>query len=205
MVNRSKSFIRNICIALIGCLLSGCALGRKSVCPEQPEPQELYVKQVTTRDDVLDELGPPLKMTVLAEGYAFMYESLQTQELQLGFSIPVPVLKWFKIVLADADYKHHVQVYQFNKQHKLVAWDSDLTSFDLGDSFAVQPVFSVEMLFDMSGVEAEVIDATAWPAYGLLPLPQALNRGNAINVGIAGIEQRGCATRVGQRSCEHHK
>jgi hypothetical protein len=133
-----------------------------------------------------------------------MYESLETKELQLGFTIPVPILNWFKIVTADADYHHHVLLYQFDRQHRLVAWDDENTHFDLGDSTAIQPVFSVEFLFDTSDVENERVDATQWPAYCLLPLPQALNRGQALNTGTAGFEQRGTATSVGQRSAEMH-
>jgi hypothetical protein len=188
-------------VALIG---SGCAMGRKSVCPGLTSPDSLYRQYVTHRDDVLADLGPPLKITRLPEGYAFMYESLKARELQLGFSIPVPVLNWFKIVTADADYNHRVLVYEFDRQHRLVAWDDEITHFDLGDSVAIQPVIAVEFLFDTSSVENEKINANQWPAYCLLPLPQALNRLYAVNTGTAGFEQRGAATSVGQRSIELH-
>lgn len=186
-------------------LCSGCALGRKSVCPGLTAPQTVYREHVTHRDDVLADLGPPLKITRMPEGYAFMYEALDTRELQLGFSIPVPVLNWFKIVTADADYNHHVLVYQFDQQHRLVAWDDESTHFDLGDSLAIQPVVTVEFIFDTSSVENETINAAQWPAYCLLPLPQALNRNRALNTGVAGVEQRGTTTSVGQRSVELHQ
>jgi len=192
-------------LAAVGaCMFSGCALGQKTICPELEPPQNLYRQHITHRDEVLNDLGPPLKITRLPEGYAFMYESLYTRELQLGFSIPLPILNWFKIVTANADYNHHVMTYQFDRQHRLVAWDDERTHFDLGDSIAIQPVITVEFLFDTSSVEEEKIDPAQWPAYCLLPLPQALNRRQALNTGTAGFEQRGTATSVGQRSAEMH-
>jgi hypothetical protein len=183
---------------------SGCTLSRKMIGQGMAFPAEPYQPGVTHRNDVLAELGPPLKMTVLPAGYAFMYESLDTQELQLGFSLPLPIISWFKFVVAQADYDHNVMVYQFDKQHQLVAAAGDATQFDLGNSMAVQPVFTVQLLFDTSSVEDEVIDFYQWPAYCLLPLPQTLNRANSMNVGVAGVEMRGTAPAAGQRSTELH-
>ncbi len=168
-------------------------------------PVRPYENGITHRDEVLEELGPPLKMTVLPEGYAFMYEGLDTQELQLGFSLPIPVINWFKFVVAQADYNHHVMVFWFDHEHRLRATAGNDTHFDLGDSFAVQPVITVQALFDTSAVEEEIVDFAEWPAFCLLPLPQTLNRHNSVNGGVAGIEQRGTGPSVGQRTLEMHK
>ena len=192
------------CCLLLVLFACGCTLGRKKVGQGMAFPAEPYKVGVTHRDEVLDELGPPLKMTVLPEGYAFMYESLDTQELQLGFSLPVPVISWFKLVIAQADYEHQVMVYQFDRRHRLIASAGDDTHFDLGNTMAVQPIFTVQMLFDTSEVENEVVDFVEWPAFCLLPLPQTLNRNSSLNGGVAGIEQRGTAPAVGQRTLEMH-
>ncbi|MCK5676294.1 MAG: hypothetical protein KAH99_04690, partial [Verrucomicrobia bacterium] len=42
-------------------------LNQNLVFPEQP-----YQDGITHSDEVLDKLGPPLKMTALPHGYAFM-------------------------------------------------------------------------------------------------------------------------------------
>jgi hypothetical protein len=200
--------IRHLCrlliITVLALAISGCALNRKKIGQGMAFPAEPYQTGVTRRDDVLAELGPPLKMTVLPGGYAFMYESLDTQELQIGFSLPVPVVSWFKFIVAQADYDHNVMIYIFDKQHRLIAADDEATHFDLGNTMAVQPVVTVQLLFDTTAVENEVIDFAQWPAYCLLPLPQTLNRANSMNVGVAGVEQRGTASSVGQRTTEMH-
>ena len=193
-----------LCCGVLMILFCGCTLSRKNMNPSLSFPREPYEDGVTHRNEVIKELGPPLKMTVLSGGYAFMYEALDTKELQLGFSLPVPVLSWFKFVVARADYNHHVMIYQFDTEHRLIASAGDDTHFDLGNSMGVQPVLSVEMLFDTSSVEEEIVSFTEWPAFCLLPLPQTINRANSLNTGVAGIEQRGTAPFVGQRSSELH-
>ena len=197
---------RTICCLLTVSLLtgSGCALSRKKLNQNLVFPEQSYQDGIAYSDEILDELGPPLKMTALPHGYAFMYESLDTLELQLGFSLPIPVINWFKFVFAQADYNHQVLVYQFDDKHRLVASGGEDTHFDLGNSTAIQPIITVEAMFDTSNVENDVVHFTEWPAFCLLPLPQTLNRAQSVDTGMAGIEQRGTAPRVGQRSSEMH-
>jgi hypothetical protein len=184
---------------------NGCALSRKKLNQNLSYPKQDYAPGVTHSDEVLDELGPPLKISALPHGYVFMYESLDTQELQLGFSLPIPVINWFKFVLAQADLDHKVLIYQFNDDHRLVAPGGEDTHFDLGNSMAVQPIITVESMFDTSNVENEIVSFVEWPAFCLLPLPQTLNRAQSVDTGMAGLEQRGTAPVVGQRSSEMHK
>ncbi len=184
---------------------SGCAMNRKKLNQNLAFPRQPYVDGVAHSDDVLDELGPPLKISALPHGYAFMYESLDVVELQLGFSLPVPVINWFKFVFAQADYDHQVLIYQFDDEHRLVASGGEDTHFDLGDSTAIQPILTVEAMFDTSSVENEIVSFVEWPAFCLLPLPQTLNRAQSVDAGMAGLEQRGTAPTVGQRSSEMHK
>ena len=200
--------VRAVSLFLLGMMLLtsvGCTLAKKRLNPNITFPQQSYEQGVTHRDQVLAELGPPLKMTILPDGYAFMYEGVDTQELQLGFSLPIPVVRWFKFVVARADYNHHVMLYQFDLNHKLLAAAGDDTHFDLGNSMAVQPILAVEMLFDTSEVEDDIVHFTEWPAFCLWPLPETINRANSMNMGTAGIEQRGTASSVGQRSLELRK
>lgn len=205
-VLNSRHQISIYLILLAGMMLtSGCTLSRKYINRDLSFPENHYQIGVTHRNEVLDELGPPLKITKLPDGYAFMYEGLDTQELQLGFSLPVPVINWFKFVIARADYDHLVLVYLFDQKHRLVAKAGDDTHFDLGSSTAVQPVLAVEMLFDTSAVENEVVNFIEWPTFCLRPLPETLNRHNTMNTGTDGFEQRGTATVVGQRALEMHK
>ena len=69
---------------------------------------------------------------------------------------------------------------------------------------AVQPIVTVEVMFDTSFVEQEIVDLTEWPEFCLLPLPLTINRHCSLNGGIVGIEQRGTTPVVGQRTLEMH-
>ncbi len=184
---------------------NGCAMNRKKLNQNLVFPKQPYVDGITHSDDVLDELGPPLKISALPHSYAFMYESLDVLEFQLGFSLPIPVINWFKLVVAQADYDHQVLVYQFDNEHRLVASGGEDTHFDLGNSTAIQPVLSLQSMFDTSDVENDIVHFTEWPEFCLLSLPQTLNRAQSIDAGTAGLEQRGTAPTVGQRSSEMHK
>lgn len=203
-----ERLIRAVFLGLLGMMSLtsiGCTLAKTRLNPNIAFPQQPYEQGVTHRDEVLGELGPPLKMTSLPDGYAFMYEGVDTKELQIGFTLPIPIVNWFKFVVARADYNHHVMVYQFDRDHKLLAAAGDDTHFDLGDSMSVQPVLSVQLLFDTSDVEDDIVHFTEWPAFCLWPLPETINRANSMNTGAAGIEQRGTSPSVGQRSPELRK
>ena len=192
-----------VAIVLVGS--NGCMWHRKQLNQNLVVPERGYQSDVTHRDEILDELGPPLKMTALPHGYAFLYESLDVIELQLGFSLPIPVIHWFKFVFAQADYNHQVLIYQFNNEHRLVAFGGGDTHFDLGNSMAVQPILTVESMFDTSNVENEIVSFLEWAEFCLRPLPETLNRAQSLDMGTGGIEQRGTSPLVGQRSLEMQK
>ncbi len=199
--------INALCLCLLTTSLltnSGCALTKKKMNPNSTYPKQPYQDGITHSDEVLDELGPPLKMTALPAGYAFMYEALTTREFQLGFGLPIPVIKWFKFVVARADYDHKVMIYQFDDEHCLIASGGNEARFDLGNSTAIQPIVTYQPMFDTSDVESDVVSFVEWPAFCLLPLPLTLNRAQSIDAGSAGLEQRGTAPGVGQRSMELH-
>jgi hypothetical protein len=200
-----STIIQQLTIGITVVLLAGCATSRKRLNQNLDFPKEPYVDGVTHSDEVLDELGPPLKISSMPNGYVFMYESLDTKELQLGFSLPIPFVKWFKFVVAQADYDHKVMSYHFDDNHVLLTSGGHETPFDLGNTIAIQPVLTVNSMFDTSSVEDEIVHFTEWPAFCLMPLPQTINRAQSIDTGTHGVEQRGTAPTVGQRSPELHK
>jgi hypothetical protein len=200
-----STLIQQLTIGITVVMLAGCATNRKRLNQNLSFPKESYIDGVTHSDEVLDELGPPLKISSMSHGYVFMYESLDTKELQLGFSLPIPFVKWFKFVVAQADYDHKVMTYLFDDDHLLITSSGDDTPFDLGNTMAIQPVLTVNSMFDTSSVEDEIVHFTEWPAFCLLPLPQTINRAQSIDTGTHGVEQRGTAPTVGQRSPELHK
>lgn len=203
--NSKRAKQMSVCTVMAAAvMLGGCSLSRKEMNQNLAFPRQPFVDGVTHSDEVLDELGPPLKVTAMPHGYAFMYEALSNKELQLGFSLPIPVINWFKFVLAEADYDHKVMVYQFDDNHRMVAGGGGDTHFDLGHSTAIQPILTVQPLFDTSNVENDIVHFTEWPAFCLLPLPQTLNRAQSIDSGMNGVEQRGTAPVAGQRTLEQH-
>lgn len=60
-------------------------------------------------------------------------------------------------------------------------------------------------MFDTSNVENDIVHFTEWPEFCLRPLPETLNKAQSLDTGTAGIEQRGTAPTIGQRSLEIQK
>jgi hypothetical protein len=68
---------------------------------------ELLVGE-TNYSQVLNQLGPPVKVSTLDNGLAFLYEHTRAAENQLGINLkiqPVPWLGWFKLTTARGKAK----------------------------------------------------------------------------------------------------
>jgi hypothetical protein len=80
---------------LFGCfLLSGCSSLHKDVQSGAPLEQFSSETRRVTHHQVLDELGPPARLTASPNGFAFLYEDLLINELQLGVSGSGKYLQW---------------------------------------------------------------------------------------------------------------
>ncbi|ADE55645.1 hypothetical protein [Coraliomargarita akajimensis] len=199
----TRVFATHALIALLVGTQTGCTYSKKSFSPTLDRSTSGLAPQETTRTEVLDQLGPPLKISYMPGGYAFLYESLDIEELQFG--IQLPLLRWFKLVLANADYQHHVKVFQFDNEHRLVTVAEDTGSFDLGSSSGIQPIVTVQSLFNTEFIESDVVDLTEWGQYNLQTPAITLNRAQSLDMGTSGFEQRGTAPITGQRANEGHK
>jgi hypothetical protein len=185
-------------------LLMGCAHGVRTTCKPLATDTLKLIRGVSTSDDVLNALGPPLQVASIPCGYAFLYESIHSSEFQLGLINNIPYLQWFKVISSSAEYDHQVLLLLFNHDHRLLLHQGKNTPMDLGDAFAVQTINSVDSLFDVSSVENDRIDISQWGLSLLEPLPVTLNRAQSLDSGLSGFEQRGTPSHTGQRSLELH-
>ncbi len=72
---------------LLGCfVLTGCSSLHKEVQSGVLLDQGSYETRSVHYHQVLDELGPPSRLTASPGGFAFIYEDLVVNELQLGIS-----------------------------------------------------------------------------------------------------------------------
>ena len=190
-------------IALSGLLLTtGCSVLQVSVDPGIALEQCNFDVTRAHYHDVLDELGPPARLSATPGGFAFMYEELKINEKQLGLNGPGEFLQFLKMSFAGTALERHSYLLHFNADGMLIAAGLLEATEDLGTAGSVQAIISVQQLVDTTAFEDDALDASHWGSDLLDPLPVMLNNAQNLNTGAAGLEQSGTTTKIGQHTLE---
>ncbi len=198
-----KSLTSFVVIGLSGLLLTtGCSVLRVSVDPGITLEQCDFEVTKARYPDVLDELGPPARLSATPGGFAFIYEAMKINEKQLGLSGPGEILQFLKMSFAGTELERHSYLLHFNADGLLVSAGLLEATEDLGSAGSVQAIISVQQIVDTSAFEDDALDASHWGSNLLDPLPVMLNNAQNLNTGAAGLEQSGTTTKIGQHTLE---
>ena len=182
--------------------LASCSQLRLRV-DEPLDPARIEALEVgrTRRGEVLAALGPPAELAAHGEGHAFLYQSIELVEDQLGFSLKLfqailPGIELVKLSFGNSDAHHQAAVLVFGpdgilRDKSYGAWEEVF-----GRGAALQFLFTVEQVVDSGSLR----DRAAPLGWGLLDceaLPEALNEPRR-----ADLELRGTGVLAGQRSVE---
>lgn len=189
-------------IVLSCLLLVGCSSLRRNVDPGITPEQCNFEPNIAHYHEVLDELGPPARLTAMPGGFAFIYEALVVSEYQVGISGRANFWKLLKMSFANTNLKRGVYLLKFNSDGMLVAAGTLQAKEDLGAGGALQMLFSVQQVVDTSTYEDDHIDAVDWGSSLLDPFARVLNYPQNLNTGATGLEQSGTTTKVGQQTLE---
>ncbi len=189
-------------IGLCCLFLTGCSSLRREVDPGIRLEQCDFEPTVAHYHGVLDELGPPARLTALPGGFAFIYEALSITEFQIGISGNTSLWQLLKMSFANTDLKRGSYMLMFNSDGVLLAAGTLQSKEGLGASGAMQALFSVDQIVDTSTYEDDHIDSVNWGASLLDPIASALNYSQNLNTGASGLEQSGTTTIIGQHSLE---
>lgn len=202
MIPRNKYFTSIAVFTLIGtCLLGGCTVISSELGTGLPADPPLFNAGQASVGDVLESLGPPLRMSALPKGYAFLYSQLQMYERQLGFSLPK--FNLLKLSFGRSNFTGWTTLLIFNEDGTLSEQVVGKTDKDLGRGVAVQIIVAIEETVDTSFLTGPQ-SAHHWGMNMLQPLPVALNTPHGMDSGASGLEQRGTPINVGQRTLENH-
>lgn len=185
---------------LIPCLCSCTVISTKIGKPIKYEGQSLQT-DITHYRNVLNHLGPPLKISKYNKGLVFLYESIDIEERQLGFSSNKDILQWFKFSFARAKAYRQVLVLIFNENGYLTEKRFNQFNENLGGGQGISIIVSIKSLVDTSHLD-EVSDTHFWGKSLLNPIPEVLNIPNNLRSGETGVEQFGSFTSVGQHTLE---
>jgi hypothetical protein len=187
--------------ALLLPAVAGCAhLTSEVGHPLPAKPASLHVAQ-SHLQDVLRTVGPPSRVSEASPGFALLYEYNGVEEIQLGFSINVAVLRFFKFVGAKSWLEHQAWLMVFDEKGVLQAWGEEHWRRTLGRGAAAQFLVTVSSLVDSSQVRRPS-PQHSWGKSLLAPLPRSLNYTHSPDNPSAAMEQTLAPTAVGQRALE---
>ncbi len=200
---RSSGGGRRALLPLLGgaLLLAGCSHFRTEWGRSVPAAWKEFAEGQTRVEGVVRALGPPISVSALPNGFAFLYERSKVSEFQLGISINWSFLKYLKFVKAWNGLDHEALVMTFDGEGVLRGIGSGRWDENLGGGSAIQILVTVVSLTNVAELWKEP-DALHWGSWMLQPPPVALNSGQSLRTGAHGLEQRVAPGSVGQSTLE---
>jgi len=156
---------------------------------------------------VLDTFGPPSQISMLPDGFVFLYDSLKEIERQLGISFgsvtfgTTHSVNLLKLTFGRATLQPQYFVVIFDRKGDVRAAGIYEGKEKIGGSVILQVVFTVVATTDMSYLEVPPIQQD-WGLSMVQQPPVALNPSGDFASAKVGVEVRGAPTAVGQHSLE---
>lgn len=187
-------------LLLAAALLGGCTQWRYRM-GDPVAPLDAAPPVGTPLSEVLDTLGPPLRISATPGGYVLSWERWHVRENSLGISLGLLGAEFVNldwgVLHADGEFL----LLGFDRAHRLSSVSASQWDNRHGGGRAVQPLFSFIDVVE-AGALIEPLPTHRWGASLEQGLPQALNRDSSPDAGTSGLEQRGTPPGVGQRTLE---
>ena len=198
MLRNNRQYGLRCWVILLSLLLGACSQSRYRI----GEPvQDARFEPGTDLAVLLQELGPPHRMTSAAMGYLLAWESWRIGEDKVGVSLRPLGADLLSIDWGDARASGQFLLVSVDKQHRVI--DSEFVSFDMdaGGGQGIQALISAVDVVDVDDL-TNPMPQHHWGRFNLEELSVTLNRQSHIDSGYSGLEQRGTPVSVGQRSSE---
>lgn len=187
---------------LLAChLLQGCSQWRYQLGAPIAESRTPDAANAPSLGDVLELLGPPLRISATPTGYVLAWEHWRVRRNTLGISLgPLLGTDFLSVDWGDARMEGEFILAVFDRDHRLTAstfssWDSNA-----GGGTALQPFIGLSLV-DVDDLVAR-LPHHRWGATYLDRLPKALNAPSRPDTGRSGIQQRGTPAHIGQQTLE---
>jgi len=182
-------------------LLSGCSSFRTEMGLPLSVQTNNFAEGRTRVEAVVHDLGPPHEASRLPDGFAFLYEYSRIREFQLGFSLNLPVIHWFKFLRAWNNLDQETLVLIFDEQGILRGAGSANWQESLGGGGGAQFLFTVMSFSDVADF-LRPGEAHGWGKTLLQLPPVALNSAQSLRTGEHGLQLRIAPDFAGQHSLE---
>jgi hypothetical protein len=198
---RTPILTRLLTVSFAILAVGGCTIIHKDIDTPLDLSQSILQEENTHFSSILDQLGPPAKISALPNGMAFLYEYVSITERQIGIGFDAEILKWLKFAIAGASDVRQTLVLVFDEQGMLQTHRFLEHTEDLGKGGAMQLMIAVQQLIDTSHLD-DTRGPNEWGTSLLRPVPETLNIHQSLNTGTGGIEQKGTPASIGQHTLE---
>lgn len=199
--NKYYIFRLLLSVFIVTGLLSSCTVISKNIDSDRDLEGDTFEVESTHVSDVIEEIGPPSKLSRYGSGMVFLYESIEKRERQLGLSSDYNILRLLKFSYARGTADREMLLLIFNNEGILTAKGHKIFQENLGSGQAIDFLFSIQSLVDSSSLEQDP-PSLSWGRSLLTPLPESLNYNHNITSGNSGLEQLGVPKGVGQSTLE---
>ena len=190
------------CLVVVLAALGGCAYLEHDIGASLDTDAISRIGPGSSYAAVLDELGPPTKVSALPGGMAFLYEHVSLVERQYGLILPGEIGKWIKAVYASADADVEAIVFVFDNHGKLLSADDERWGSDAGAGMSLTLIFSAGSFTDTEQYESSPARALDWGSALTKPLPVTLNARQSLESGQNGIQLTTNSEGIGQHTLE---
>lgn len=195
---------RSVCLLCVLSQLQACSVWSYELGDAMTPADMPQQGQGVMLAEVLDKLGPPLRISATVNGYVMAWEYWHITERSVGFSLGVAGADFLSIDWGTANASGNGILLSFDRAHRLLSSDFEQWNRDAGGGSGVQPLFGAVEVVDVQDLLRRMPQHD-WGAGSLEPLPTALNSDNRLNTGQNGIQQRGTTRSVGQHTLELHR
>jgi hypothetical protein len=191
-----------ITAVLAAALLAGCVqwreyeLGVPIARAEVPDPTDGW-----TVTQVMEQFGPPLRMSRDGSGYVMAWEFWDIDEYKVGVGLGFTGADFLNVDWGKANATGDFMLLNFDQEHRLVSASFEEWKRDAGGGQGVQAFISAVDVVEVDDL-LEELSQHRWGSQSLRRLPVTLNQQNRLDSGEAGLEQRGGTRVVGQHSLE---
>ncbi len=151
--------------------------------------------------EMLDRLGPPLRVSALDSGFVLGWEYWRVHDANLGVSLGAAGADFLSVDLGSLNTAGQFLLLTFDKQHRLTGGALGRWEQEAGGGAAVQPLVGLASTTSVDDL-VEGLPHHEWGAAWLQRLPRALNTPSRPDMGQSGIQQRGTPLGIGQQTLE---
>jgi hypothetical protein len=188
---------RILCTAFACWLLSACSQWRYDL--GVPLDNLEIPPQNTALAEVLQRLGPPLRISATDTGFVLAWEHWHVREDSAGFSLGALGADFLSADWGDMRINGEFLLLTFDRQHLLTSATHSTWDNHGGGGKAIQPLFGFVSVVDVDDI-TDIMPQHRWGKSLLQPLPGTLNNASNLDSGQSGLQQRGTPTAAGQQS-----